>query len=179
MRPVFKSNTTNQKWIRIKNVVRFQKQEDGSCFIWFEHQVEATEDTIWFAFTYPYTYTMVQNELAQLDSHNNDMNIAGSIYYQRELLTESVEGRRIDLITITSVDGASSEREAVLDGCFPDVIKSDCRVHKNNNTGPTSSPCRPYLFPKKEIIFISARVHPGEVRAADKTNLHSIFLFRI
>lgn len=29
MRPVFRSNTTNQKWIRIKNSVRFIKNDDG------------------------------------------------------------------------------------------------------------------------------------------------------
>lgn len=31
MRPVFRSNTTNQKWVRIKNSVRFIKNDDGKA----------------------------------------------------------------------------------------------------------------------------------------------------
>ena len=159
MRPVYRSNSTNQKWMRIKSPVRFQKQEDGNAFIYFEHIAELPDDRIYFAFTYPYTYSMVQNDLQFIDNHVNNTNIAGSIYCTRELLTTSVEGRRVDLITITSVDGADTQSEALIPGLFPET---------------TDPHCRPLMFPHKEVVFVSSRVHPGEVRQSLNTILFFI-----
>ena len=66
-------------------------------------------------------------------------------------MTNSCDGRRIELLTITSVDGASShQHEELLSGLFPET------------RSPSS---RPPVFPDKEIVFVSARVHPGEVPA--------------
>jgi len=148
---VYRSNATNQKWLRIKSSVRFSK-DNGAPQLFFEHGVEVANDKLFFSFTYPYTYTMVQNELAQYDStHVNVLDRKGSIFYQRELVTRSLDGRRIDLLTISSVDGLSStEKEPLLSGLFPDASKTEER---------------PPVFPEKEIVFVSARVHPGEVPA--------------
>jgi hypothetical protein len=66
------------------------------------------------------------------------------INFTRELLTHSLEGRRIDLLTLTSFKDLIYEREPSIPKLFP--VKS----------------LRPYKA-KKPIIFISARVHPGEV----------------
>ncbi len=95
---------------------------------------------------------MVQNELEELDNnHINKMTEKGALFYQRELITRSLDGRRIDLVTITSTDGASAtEREPLLSGLFPDSKKLTER---------------PPVFPEKEVVFVSARVHPGEVPA--------------
>ncbi len=120
--------------------------------MFFEHGVDSDNDKISFAFTYPYSYTQLQSELEQYDFHRNSMETIGSVFYQRELLTNSGDGRRIDLVTISSVDGASkTEREPLLCDLFPDSI-----------SGPNT---RPPIFPGKEVVFISARVHPGEVPA--------------
>lgn len=83
----------------------------------------------------PATVTKTVN----IDEMKND------IYYCRELLINSVEQRRIDLLTITSFDGIEDEREDRLKNLFPDI--STPRSHK---------------FKNKKIIFISSRVHPGE-----------------
>lgn len=139
---------TGQKWTRIKSSVRFSKEET-SPQLFFEHGVECADDKIYFAFTYPYSYSTLQNELAAI-AHENNFNEPHSMFYQRELLTLSRDGRRVDLLTITSVDGASAEQEPLLPGLFPDSLV------KNN---------RPPAFPQKEVIFISARVHAGEVPA--------------
>lgn len=151
-RPVYRSNATNQRWLRIKSSVRFSKDSNNAAQLFFEHGVETANDKLFFAFTYPYTYTMVQNELAQYDSaHVNALDKSGSIFYQRELLTQSLDGRRIDLLTISSVDGISStEKEPLLSGLFPETRRVDERVS---------------VFPEKEIVFVSARVHSGEVPA--------------
>ncbi|KAG4067628.1 hypothetical protein HA402_005400 [Bradysia odoriphaga] len=71
--------------------------------------------------------------------------IYNQIYFHRELLIKSVEGRNVDLVTITSFHGIQSKTEDRLSNLFPDV-----------NTR------RSHIFKDKKIIFISSRVHPGE-----------------
>lgn len=151
MRPVFKSSSTNQHWVRIRSAVKYQRSSDGPPLS-FEHPVDNADGVVSFAFTYPYTYSMVQSNLDAMNSHVNEMGIKGSLYYSRELLANSVDGLRIDLVTISSVDGASDEQEPLLPNLFPDTLS------------PAESR-RPVVFPEKEIVFVSARVHPGEVPA--------------
>ena len=55
----------------------------------------------------------------------------------------------MDLLTITSSDVAGDKMEPALSGLFPDY--------------PIAYNQRPPAFPNKEVFFISARVHPGEV----------------
>lgn len=149
---MYRSSATNQKWVRIRSSVRFIKEGENAQ-LYFEHSVDADNDKIFFAFTYPYTYTQMQTELANFDMHTNCMDVPDSIFYQRELLTSSCDGRRLDLLTITSVNGASTtEKEPLLPGLFPDTLSP---AHSN----------RPPVFPTKEVIIVSARVHPGEVPA--------------
>ncbi len=129
--------------------MRFIREGD-TAQLFVEHGVDCENDTLYFAFTYPYTYTQIQNELDQYDiNHQNNFDLPGTLFYQRELLTRSCDGRRIDLLTITSIDGMSKqEREPLISGLFPES---------------NSSTQRPPLFPNKEVVFVSARVHSGEV----------------
>ncbi len=108
MRPVYKSNTTNQKFTRIKNSVKYIKHDDGSgSSIHFEHRIEVNNDHISFAFTYPYTYTQVQNELNVIDAnHKNNLYDPNSIYYNRETLIKTQDSLIVDLLTITASNGA-------------------------------------------------------------------------
>lgn len=57
----------------------------------------------------------LNNELAKLTIKE----LENEIYYHRELLIRSVEGRRIDLLTITSFNGIQAEREERLVNLFP------------------------------------------------------------
>ena len=82
------------------------------------------------------------------------------IYYRRELLTYSVEGRRIDLITISGASGVGSP-EAPLDA----PLLPDGNV-------------RPGRFTRKRTILMTARVHPGEVPASFVVDGLLQFLFR-
>ena len=68
-----------------------------------------------------------------------------SIYYVRELVIESLDGKRLDLLTISSKTGMTCEQEDFLPGLFPDRSRS-----------------RPFKFNSKKVVFLSARVHPGE-----------------
>jgi cytosolic carboxypeptidase protein 5 len=121
--------------------------------------IEEGDSLTSFAFTYPFSYSMLQDELSSLDSmidgadyelYRNDS--IDEILYHRELLTRSCDGRRIDLITISSTLGCDFDlRERCFEGLFP-------------GSNPLYN-TRPYVHPNKQVVFISARVHPGEVPA--------------
>ncbi|KAG8321538.1 Cytosolic carboxypeptidase-like protein 5 [Homalodisca vitripennis] len=67
------------------------------------------------------------------------------IYYHRETVCYSLEGRRVDLLTISSYHNITTNREPRLSHLFPE-----------------SDSLRPFQFTNKKVIFLSARVHPGE-----------------
>eukprot|EP00993_Chasmostoma_nieuportense_P000726 NODE_1668_length_1418_cov_28.577847_g1583_i0.p1 GENE.NODE_1668_length_1418_cov_28.577847_g1583_i0~~NODE_1668_length_1418_cov_28.577847_g1583_i0.p1 ORF type:complete len:435 (+),score=119.84 NODE_1668_length_1418_cov_28.577847_g1583_i0:11-1315(+) len=76
-----------------------------------------------FAYCYPYTYTYLQRFLHHVDQQQ-------FAFWDRQLLTRTVQHRRVDIITITS-----------------------------------PSPLNDKKLPKK-IVFLTARVHPGETPAS-------------
>lgn len=107
---------------------------DGEEFVLsFTYQLTAkhTEATeVFFAFCYPFSYAENQAMLSELDARysreqwgipSSDEEVAvtradsmgepkgpvgaNSLYYHRELLVSSIEGLRVDLITITSCHG--------------------------------------------------------------------------
>ena len=51
-----------------------------------------------------------------------------AIYFHRELLCYSLEGRRVDLITVSSYGGITSEREDRIYRLFPDAATE--RAHR-------------------------------------------------
>ncbi len=115
----------------------------------FEHLFECPpEETTYFALTFPFSYSDVQNIL---DGYEKSYNNHPKIYFHRELLTTSLEGRRIDLLTITSREEALRVIEDPLPGLFP-------------GAGP-----RPPRF-NKPTIFVTARVHPGETQGSYMMN---------
>jgi murein tripeptide amidase MpaA len=148
MRPVYKCSSTNNKWVRIRNPVQFSKI-DETAPLSFTHVVDVSDGKVYFSFTYPYTYTMVQDELNAFSEHVNDLTNENAIYYRQELLMNSLDDKRVDLLTISSSYGASTQTEEAISGLFPNA----------------STEQRCYVFPSKEVIFVSSRVHPGEVPA--------------
>ena len=66
----------------------------------------------------------------------------------------------MELVTISSMDKITSERETIPEdspGLFPDAIKD-----------PET---RPYLFePSKKVVFFTSRVHPGETPGSHALN---------
>ena len=58
------------------------------------------------------------------------------------MLTRSVEGRRIDLITITDCSGASTEDEPATAGCFPDSeFEAPCALFHKKKVGGMWAAC--------------------------------------
>ncbi|XP_050092096.1 uncharacterized protein LOC126575441 isoform X1 [Anopheles aquasalis] len=83
------------------------------------------------------------------DDDSKGVDQRDEIYYCRELLTHSVEHRRIELLTISSFHGIQTAREPRLRNLFPDEQAQRC-----------------HTFRDKKIVFISSRVHPGETPAS-------------
>ena len=72
------------------------------------------------------------------------------IYYHRELLCRSLEGRRVDLITISGTNGMQPQ-------CEEDLGDPNCMPEGGS---------RPRRFAGKQCFLLTARVHPGEVPAS-------------
>ncbi len=76
------------------------------------------------------------------------------IYIYRECLVNSLEGRSVDILTISSFKGiVEDQRESLVED--PADIIFPNRKDKNY-TG------RAHVFEGKKIVFVSCRVHPGE-----------------
>lgn len=127
---------------------------------------ESPDSCTYFAFTYPFSYTELQKMLVNIDTKFQSIQPISEddIYYVRETVCHSLEGRNIDLITISSYHGITMERELRLKNLFP--CKNVPRPHKF-----TDKKVRLYFYKKDkwliwlklhQVIFISARVHPGE-----------------
>ena len=99
----------------------------------------------YFALCEPFSYEDCQAYLVEME---RKLQKNQQIYFCRELLTHTLDKRRVDLLTITSYKDVTFEREAPIEGLFPEL--------------KMMGSLRPYKA-RKPIIFVSARVHPGEV----------------
>ncbi|DBA01450.1 TPA: hypothetical protein N0F65_005569 [Lagenidium giganteum] len=142
----------------------------------FTFHFQYVSERVRFAFCYPYQYTHLQRQLTVLDnkfqhedwsqsceqparSNRGGKEMRDGIYYHRELLTTSLDGLRIDLLTISGTNGLLSTRESALPHLFP---------HCSTSSG-SQQELRPLRFDmvktKKRYVYITARVHPGETPA--------------
>ena len=131
-------------------------------------------DEVHFAFYFPFSYSDCQRLLGNIDSamasvtalqdkplpkrRTTDPHTIASLYFHRELLTSSLEGRRVELLTITDYSGKGSNRETRPPGLFPEA----------------DTP-RPHVFKGKPAVYVGARVHPGETAASYM--LHGLLAF--
>lgn len=80
---------------------------------------------MYIAFTYPFSYTECTKYFDKVQKKIKDQ-LPNDVYIHRELLTYSLEGRNVELITITGNNGVSqSERETDIPKCFPSEISSE------------------------------------------------------
>ena len=123
----------------------------------FEHSFTGQErnDTLMYiAFTYPFSYSETTEYFDKMEMRIKN-EFSDSIYIHRELLTYSLEDRNVELITITGTNGISeTEREDRIDKLFPDTNPDDEQRFSKER-------CK--KIRGKKCIFLSARVHPGEI----------------
>lgn len=94
---------------------------------------------MYFAFTYPFSYSELERMLMNIDAKYLNIHPISDddIYYVRETVTHSTDGKPIDLLTITSYHGASQDREVKLKNLFSKSIVP-----------------RPFKFPGKKVCLI-------------------------
>ena len=136
--------------------------------------------TTYVAFTYPYSYKDLQNFLGRIEKRHGSLVDKSfealsklppnAIYFYRENVCYSLEKRRVDLLTISGLNGILPEREDKLEKLFPE---------HGTVTDKGRQILRPFKFsPSKKTVFVSARVHPGETQSSFVMNGFLRFLLR-
>ena len=130
MRPVFRSSHGG-RWGRIPDsnvsyTLTAQASAQGPNFtLTFYHKFVHSEETVtYFAFCYPFSYAALQ---AQLDALQEEIKPHRHIYFKREALAASVQGRRIEMVTVTSAAEETGNNDTFLRG--KPVVVVSARVH--------------------------------------------------
>jgi len=115
---------------------------------------EADDTALFFAFAVPYSTSKVERKLQSVAAaFAGSAALREAVYFHRSTLAKSCDGRAVPLLTLTSPDGRSSERDGA-------ALAADPVLYPDANAGPASD------FSKaKSVVFISARVHPAETMA--------------
>ncbi|EFA12270.1 cytosolic carboxypeptidase-like protein 5 isoform X1 [Tribolium castaneum] len=147
MAPVYRTVPGKMQWERIRDKPIYNTVDDIFTLSFKFKTPENVQSITYFAFTYPFSYTDLQKLLTNIDLkfENFTANYEDDIYYHKEVVCRSLGGRDIHLLTISSYHGITPEIETRLKNLFPD---------KNSR--------RPFKFVGKKVVFVSARVHPGE-----------------
>ncbi|KAG8469480.1 hypothetical protein KFE25_005935 [Diacronema lutheri] len=138
MTPVVRS-TSRPKWERLpdKHVYYYRSPRHDGAYVLSVALAFDRAETYHFAYCYPYTYGALQQLLQQLDSLNLP-------FYRRDCLCRTLQHRRLDVLTISS-----AENLAHLDSL------GECG-------GPREVCAHAPGGRRLPVIFVSARVHPGE-----------------
>jgi hypothetical protein len=186
-------------WSRMTQSVTNYKMVDGSMELKFKYEVVALDQEIRFSFCFPLSYWEVQKrfeyleqwfvprgELLQNSTDGQTLPSPGEneslfepsrdIYYHRELLSRSIDGRRLDIITITSRRGLVANKREVppsSDGMNEGESGKVTQLFKEHRPGNSEAACgmggagqHAHHFVGRPIVYISSRVHPGETPAS-------------
>ncbi len=103
----------------------------------FTYTFEHDDDTVFFSYFQPYTYSDLRDYLYSVSKRCSSDFLKAN--YKCQKLCNTLEGNACHLITIT--DNIMNENQA---------------MQINPSTG----------LPQKPVIFLTARVHPGEANAS-------------
>ena len=79
-----------------------------------EGSVSNCNFTVYFAFCYPQSYTDSQRALLKIDASAASL-ASRDVYYHREVLTHSIDKRRIDMLTISNFEAKLEHRDETFD----------------------------------------------------------------
>jgi uncharacterized protein (DUF488 family) len=71
----------------------------------------APSETTYFAFSYPWSYQESQNQIDQIEQRFMEAGPDKNLYFHREIVYYSIEGRKMEMMTISSRDQITEERE--------------------------------------------------------------------
>jgi hypothetical protein len=126
-------------------MMQFGEHKDVYVDFDLEISVDNSQVPISIAMCYPYSYSELQSYLECLDE---TMTNVPSVYYHREHLVNSYEGRRLDLLTISSNDRIENDTEGLTHSVLFPSFNGVSTARK--------------FKVEKRIALITARVHPGE-----------------
>ena len=99
----------------VREAVSARTGRDGAFRVSFKHRFDS-EASVFFALSFPFSYGDVGAMLDRVDakfrertSHGDSMR--AHVSYARSLLTTSVEGRKVEMVTITAADGERSRHD--------------------------------------------------------------------
>ncbi|XP_028402724.1 cytosolic carboxypeptidase-like protein 5 [Dendronephthya gigantea] len=147
MTPLVKVVPGRNKWARIRERPSHEVV-DGQFQMSFLFRFPEQKNMVcYFAFCYPFSYEETQQYLQTMDNKfkHKPTDRKNSIYYHRELICESIDKLRVDLITVSSCKGIVNNLEPRLVGLFPDLQTK-----------------RANQFKGKKVFILTSRVHPGE-----------------
>jgi hypothetical protein len=136
-----------EKWYRLPPATcYYYKPKKDACYCLsfvFKFPEYQEGQKVFFAYCFPYSYSKLQRFLKTVETDPKHKGLL-----ERELLADSTDKRRVDLLTITSpTNFARISKE-------PDQAKSKL---KSKHFGESS-----YV----PVVFLTARVHPGETPAS-------------
>lgn len=140
-RPVYRSLPKQSEWQRVQTEPMLEPNNAQFKYSW-TYESMTSDPEHYFAFALPYPYSDIQKNLTLFEKSCP----SDSLFY-KETIIKSIDGKDIDLITISNRVNFTKEREQRIPSLFQSNVP---RVFKSY----------------KPVIFISARVHPGETPAS-------------
>ena len=144
MKPVYQ---IEDQWERVSGPVSYELSDLDSNFMELSFS-QTISKTTFFAFTYPWSCSenrILLNEVKRTCE-------AKGIYMHEENLIYSLERRKCEILTISSMSGILLDREKNILSLYPDSGE------------------RARGFCGKRVVLITARVHPGETQGSFMMN---------
>lgn len=165
-RPVFRAHPSMKAYDRLRMPVQYHTTDEGQFKFSFKHHFTSAEP-VYFAFTFPFGFHDTERMLRAIDARFADPQhgpkLMRHVYYRREVLARSLEGRPVHVLTITSPqgmqEGTREERPVGL-------------TLEPPGEHPAMAP------PGRKVFVVSAGVHPGEKPANHMVNGVIDFLLR-
>lgn len=164
LKPVFRVlPNTQRKWRRVFQKVTYFFTQEDQFTLKFQHMFSnQPNETTFFAFSVPWSYQDSQDKMDEIQRLFECAPPEKNLYFHRETVYYSIEGRKMECFTISSRDGITDEHEALPkelegSGLFPEA--------RNN---PSARPL--HFDDSKKIIVWSSRVHPGETPGSHVLN---------
>ena len=152
-RPVFKCSPSQAEWMRVDSETSFEPTYTVYYKFSWSFDVLFNNNEVFFAYAPPFPYTEILNSISFVVA-----NCPKDVYVYRETLTKSIDGRPVELVTLSDSRNFGESSEIGIRDLFEGGT-GRCKVSK------------------KPIVFVTARVHPGETPASFL--MESLMLFLI
>lgn len=172
MVPVYRVLPRQPDWRYIDTSLEGVNAHKNKMNFTFEIKIRPGDKEIFVATYIPYNYTDVYTIIDQLETLKQAL---PDLYFRRDVLTNSLQGRPIEMLTITLLDDKSKSKQnhafekygegELLGRLFPNVYYNYINtIETCEQNGSWMLP--PPEFSHKKVVVISARVHPGEAPAS-------------